>query len=60
MVAWEAHGTECAVCLDVGRDAMQMYSAGASIRDIRNAIERKYAAAFQNHTPTPQPPKDVK
>ena len=58
VVAWEPHGTECAVCLDVGRDAMQLYSSGASVRDIRDAIERKYAGAFNNHTPTPQPPKN--
>jgi hypothetical protein len=56
VVAWEPHGTECAVCIDVGRDAMQMYSSGASVRDIRTAIEKKYAASHQSHTPTPPPP----
>jgi len=56
VVQWEPHGTECQVCIDVGQQAMQMYSSGASVRDIRNAIEKKYAGQYQNHTPTPQPP----
>jgi len=56
VVAWEPHGTECAVCLQVGYESMQMYAQGASVRDIRNAIDKKYAAA-SFRTPTPQPPK---
>jgi hypothetical protein len=56
VIAWEPHGTECQVCIDVGQQAMQMYSSGASVRDIRNSIEKKYAGQYQNHTPTPQPP----
>lgn len=57
VVAWEPHGTECTVCLQVGYDSMQMHAQGASVRDIRTAIEKKYAASFSNHTPTPEPPK---
>jgi hypothetical protein len=57
VTAWEPHGTECQVCIDVGRDSMQLYNSGASVKDIRAAIEKKYAASFRNHTPTPQPPK---
>ena len=56
VVQWEPHGTECQVCIDVGQQAMQMYSSGASVRQIRTAIEQKYAGQYQNHTPTPQPP----
>jgi len=56
VVQWEPHGTECQVCIDVGQQAMQMYASGASVRDIRVAIEKKYAGQYQNHTPTPQPP----
>jgi hypothetical protein len=56
VVQWEPHGTECQVCIDVGQQAMQMYSSGASVRDIRTAIEKKYAGMYQNHTPTPPPP----
>jgi Protein of unknown function with PCYCGC motif len=56
VVAWEPHGTECQVCIDVGQQAMQMYSSGASIRQIRDAIEKKWAGQTQNHTPTPPAP----
>jgi hypothetical protein len=56
VVEWEPHGTECQVCIDVGQQAMQMFSSGASVRQIRTAIEQKYAGQRQNHTPTPQPP----
>ncbi len=31
VVEWEPHGLDCAVCLDVARDAQQMYSSGASV-----------------------------
>jgi hypothetical protein len=56
---WEPHGLECTVCLDVASDARQMYTSGASVRDIRAAVEKKWAAQSaqtHTHTPTPQPP----
>ncbi len=59
VIEWEPHGLECTVCLDVANDARQMYSSGASVRDIRAAIEKKWAAQSaqtHTHTPTPQPP----
>ena len=56
VVAWEPHGTECQVCIDVGQQAMQMYSSGAPVASIRAAIEKKYATGYSSHTPTPQPP----
>jgi hypothetical protein len=56
VVAWEEHGMECNVCLDVAQQAMQMYASGASVRDIRAAVERKWAAQALSHTPTPHPP----
>src|SRR5256885_2732190 len=54
VVEWEPHGLDCAVCLDVARDAQQMYSSGAAVHDIRAAIEKKWAnaAAHGTHTPT--------
>src|SRR5215471_2793115 len=55
VVAWEPHGTECQVCIDVGQQAMQMYSSGASISQIRASIESKHPNA-QFHTPTPPAP----
>jgi Protein of unknown function with PCYCGC motif len=59
VIEWEPHGLECTVCLDVANEARQMYSSGASVRDIRAAIEKKWAAQSaqsHTHTPTPMPP----
>ena len=56
VLAWEPHGTECQVCIDVGQMSMQMYTSGASVTQIRAAVEKKYAGTYQNHTPTPMPP----
>src|SRR6476646_11350609 len=39
VLQWEPHGTECQVCIDVGQMSMQMYASGASVRDIRTAVE---------------------
>jgi hypothetical protein len=41
------------VCLDVARDAMQMYSSGADIASIRSSVEAKYRASYPTMTPTP-------
>ncbi len=55
---WEPHGLECTVCLDVASQARQMYASGASVKDIRAAVEQKWAATSaqqHTHTPTPTP-----
>lgn len=57
VIAWEDHGMECNVCLDVAQQAMQMFASGASVRDIRAAVESKWAPQAHTHTPTPAPPK---
>jgi hypothetical protein len=44
------------VCIDIARDAMQMYSSGASVREIRTATERKWGAQFPTTMKTPKPP----
>ncbi|MFI5179730.1 MAG: PCYCGC motif-containing (lipo)protein, partial [Vicinamibacterales bacterium] len=54
---WEPHGLDCAVCLDVATEARQMFTSGASARDIRAAIDKKWAGQYPNHTPTALPPK---
>jgi hypothetical protein len=54
---WEAHGMGCAVCLDVGREAMTLFNQGLSVSAIRTAIDKKYSGHFPSRTPTPQPPK---
>lgn len=59
VVAWEPHGSECQVCIDVAQQSMQMYSSGASVTQIRAAIDKKYAGTYQFHTPTPIPPAKV-
>src|SRR3954471_24543703 len=59
VVAWEPHGSACEVCIDVAQQSMQMYSSGASVTQIRAAVEKKYAGQYQFHTPTPQPPAKV-
>jgi hypothetical protein len=55
---WEPHGLDCAVCLDVANEAMQMTRSGASVRDIRAAIESKWNRPGSGHTPTPMPHAD--
>ena len=56
VVAWEPHGVECAVCIDVATRSRQMYSSGASVRDIRAAIEKEFVPTSPVMTPTPKPP----
>lgn len=53
---WEPHGLDCAVCIDVAIRSKQMYSAGASVRDIRAAIEKEFGALYPGKMPTPHPP----
>ena len=53
---WDEHGLDCAVCLDVANEAMQMHRSGASVRDIRAAVDKKWTSPSAGHTPTPQPP----
>jgi hypothetical protein len=56
VTVWEDHGLECAVCIDVATRSRQMYSSGASVRDIRAAVEKEFAPNFPSMTPTPKPP----
>ena len=56
-VTWDPHGMGCGVCIDVARDAMQMYASGAGPADIRAAIDRKYEALSAHKTPTPPVPR---
>jgi hypothetical protein len=53
---WNAHGIGCGICIDVAHQAMQMHASGASVMDIRSAIDRKYRSEFPTSTPTPMPP----
>lgn len=57
VTAWDPHGLECTVCIDVATEARRMFSSGANARDIRAAVEKKWAGFNGGHTPTPNPPK---
>lgn len=58
VLEWDTHGFGCAICVDVAREAMQMYSSGADVVSIRAAIERKWTPGnAAGKTPTPFPPK---
>ena len=42
VLEWEEHGVECAVCIDVATKSRQMHASGASVKEIRAAIEKQY------------------
>ena len=54
---WENHGMACEVCIDLAYDARQMHNSGASVAEIRAAIDKKYDTYNRPHTQTPMPPK---
>jgi hypothetical protein len=56
VTAWEPHGLECTVCIDVATEARQLYASGANVREIRAAVEKKWAGFNGGHTPTPAAP----
>lgn len=56
VIAWEEHGLDCAVCIDVATVARQMYSSGASVRDIRAAVDKQFGPLYPGKMPTPHPP----
>jgi hypothetical protein len=58
VLEWDTHGFGCTICVDVAREAMQLYSSGADVVSIRGAIERRWAPGnAAGRTPTPHPPK---
>lgn len=56
VIQWEEHGVECAVCIDVATRSRQLLASGASVQDIRTAIEKEFLPTAQTMTPTPKPP----
>jgi hypothetical protein len=57
VLEWDTHGFGCTICVDVAREAMQMYSSGADVQAIRAAIQKKWSPAHPGTmTPTPMPP----
>jgi len=58
VLEWDTHGFGCTICVDVAREAMQLYSSGADVVSIRAAIEKRWTPGnAAGKTPTPQPPK---
>jgi Protein of unknown function with PCYCGC motif len=55
VVEWNEHGYECAVCLDVATRSAQMFSSGASVSDIRAAVDAEWTGRDTYRTPTPMP-----
>jgi len=56
VLEWDTHGFGCTICVDVAREAMQMYSSGADVQAIRAAIQKKWSPAHpgtMTHTPMP-------
>jgi hypothetical protein len=56
VVEWDEHGVDCAVCIDVANRSRQMFASGASVRDIRTAIDNEFGARVPTQMPTPHPP----
>lgn len=56
VIEWEPHGVECAVCIDVATRSRQLLASGASLADIRAAVEKEYLPIASTMTPTPKPP----
>ena len=57
VLEWDTHGFGCTICVDVAREAMQLYASGADVQSIRAAIERKWTpGSGDGKTPTPMPP----
>ena len=54
--SWDTHGMACTVCIDVARLSMQLRASGASVRDVRAAVEATHAQS-PRQTPTPPPPQ---
>ena len=58
VLEWDTHGYGCTICVDVAREAMQLYSSGADVSAIRAAIEKKWTPGHPgSKTPTPFPPR---
>jgi hypothetical protein len=55
VVEWDEHGVECAVCIDVANRSRQMHASGASVRDIRAAIDKEFGSQVATQMKTPHP-----
>jgi len=56
VTSWNEHGMVCGMCLAVAEQAMKMCNDGASLKDIRAEVERRYGHITGLRTSTPPPP----
>lgn len=54
-IVWDDHGTRCLVCLEIAIESVQMYKDGKTLKEIREAIDSKYAEGYATPTPTNMP-----
>ena len=54
VLEWDSHGMGCAICLEVGFQAMTLFNSGVKTLAIREAIDKKYGH-LPFSTPTPRP-----
>ncbi|RFU63753.1 PCYCGC motif-containing (lipo)protein [Peribacillus glennii] len=52
-VVWDDHGTKCGVCLQIAAQSVIDLQNGKSVKEIRDAIDKKYEKGFAKPTPTP-------
>lgn len=57
VTAWTSHGMNCEMCVDIATTARRLYSTGASVADIQQAIEQQYGGSERLRTPTPVAPR---
>ena len=54
-VVLDAHGFACGTCVQIAREAARLHAEGRTVRQIRDAIDARYAV-LGGGTPTPLPP----
>lgn len=56
MVSLDSHAERCAVCVNVVLDSERMLIGGATLAEIRQAVDAKYGPEYPSKTDTPMPP----
>ena len=58
VIAWDDHGVECTMCIDIANRSKQMFDKGTPVAQIRESIEKEFGSGLESSkTPTPLPPK---
>lgn len=53
-VVWDDHATKCGVCLKIANEAINDFTQGKSVKEIRHIIDEKYKNGYAKPTPTPE------